>query len=50
MERKSLWKNFLLLTVSGLLALHLNVGHAADNSDDGVSSHDASDDCVLEAE
>ena len=51
MERKSLWKNFLLLTVSGLLALHLNMSHAADNSsDDGLTSSDATDNCVLEAE
>lgn len=50
MERKSLWKNFLLLTVGGLLALHINVSQAADNSDEGLSSSDSSDNCVLEAE
>jgi hypothetical protein len=50
MERKSLWKNFLLLTVSSLLALHLNTGYAADETDKGNTSSDASDSCVLEAE
>jgi hypothetical protein len=50
MERKSLWKNFLLLTVGSLLALHLNVSQAAESSDEGLSSSDASDNCVLEAE
>jgi hypothetical protein len=49
MEHKSLWKNFLLLTIGGLLALHINVVSAADNSDDTTSS-DASDSCVLPAE
>jgi hypothetical protein len=50
MERKSLWKNFLLLTVGSLLALHLNVSQAAESSDEGLSSSDSSDNCVLEAE
>ncbi len=50
MERKSLWKNFLLLTVSGLLALHLNVSQAAEDTDKELSSSDSSDNCVLEAE
>ena len=49
MERKSIWKNFLLLTVSGLIALHLNVSHAADDSSKNTSS-DSSDSCVLEVE
>lgn len=48
MERKSLWKNFLLLTVSGLLALHLNVTQAAETSDSSNTSPDATDECVLE--
>ena len=50
MERKTLWKNFLLLTVGGLLALHLNVSQAAENSDEGLTSSDATDNCILEAE
>lgn len=51
MERKSIWKNFLLLTVGGLLALHLNVSNAADtNTDASNTSSDASDECVLEQE
>lgn len=50
MERKSLWKNFLLLTVGGLLALHVNVSNAADNSDSSTTSPDSTDDCTLEAE
>ena len=50
MERKSLWKNFLLLTVGSLLALHLNVSQAADQSDSSNTSSDASDSCVLEQE
>ncbi len=50
MERKSIWKNFLLLTVGGLLALHLNVSNAADNDDSSNTSSDATDGCVLEQE
>lgn len=54
MERKSLWRNFLVLTVGSLLALHINVVSAADNgSTDNTSdttSSDASDSCVLPAE
>lgn len=50
MERKSIWKNFLLLTVGGLLALHINVSNAAETSDSSNSSSDASDECVLEQE
>jgi hypothetical protein len=50
MERKSLWKNFLLLTVGGLLALHLNVSNAAETTGTSNSSSDASDGCVLEQE
>lgn len=49
MEHKSLWKNFLLLTVGGLLALHINVSNAAE-ADLSITSHDPTDDCVLEAE
>ncbi|MFP5385977.1 MAG: hypothetical protein ACLGHN_07845 [Bacteriovoracia bacterium] len=50
MERKSIWKNFLLLTVGGLLALHINVSNAAETSDTTTNSTDASDECVLEQE
>ena len=50
MERKSLWKNFLLLTVSGLLALHINVSKAAESADSSNTSSDASEECVLEQE
>jgi hypothetical protein len=50
MERKSLWKNFLLLTVSGLLAVHLNVSNAADSPINPDTSSDSSDGCVLEQE
>ena len=51
MERKSLWKNFLLLTVGSLLALHVNVSNAAEESAQSKNtSTDASDECVLEAE
>lgn len=49
MEQKSIWRNFLLLTVGSLLALHLNVAGAADSTDD-TTSPDASDSCVLPAE
>jgi hypothetical protein len=31
MERKSLWRNFLVLTVGSLLALHINVTNASEN-------------------
>lgn len=48
MERKSLWKNFLLLTVGSLLAFHIDVVSAADSTDDTNTSTDASDECVLE--
>lgn len=51
MERKSIWKNFLLLTVGGLLALHLNVSQAQDiNADSSNTSSDATEECVLEQE
>lgn len=50
MERKSLWKNFLLLTVGGLLALHINVSNAADSTDTSTASSDSTDECVLEQE
>lgn len=51
MERKSIWKNFLLLTVGGLLALHINVSQAQDTTDNSnTTSPDASDECVLEQE
>lgn len=50
MEQKSIWKNFLLLTVGGLLALHVNVSSASDVTDHSVNSPDATDECVLEAE
>jgi hypothetical protein len=46
MERKSLWRNFLVLTVGSLLALHLNVSQASDSGSN--SSPDATDECVLE--
>lgn len=48
MERKSLWKNFLLLTVGSVLALHVTVVSAADSSDNPNTSSDATDECVLE--
>lgn len=48
MEHKSIWKNFLLLTVGGLLALHVDVSQAADDSDKSLTSPDATDECVLE--
>lgn len=50
MERKSLWKNFLLLTVGSLLALHLNVTQAADNSEDADTTSDTNAECVLTLE
>lgn len=50
MERKSLWKNFLLLTVGGLLALHVDVSSAQDTVNTSNTSSDASDTCVLEQE
>jgi hypothetical protein len=50
MERKSIWKNFLLLTIGGLLALHINVSNAADSTETSSTSSDVSDNCVLEQE
>lgn len=48
MERESLWKNFLTLVVGGLLALHVSVSQAADDTKDTTTSPDASADCTLE--
>jgi hypothetical protein len=48
MERKSLWKNFILLTVGSILALHVSVVDAADSTDNSNTSSDATDECVLE--
>ena len=50
MERKSLRKNFLLLAIGGLLALHINISNAADSTDGTNTSSDASEECVLEQE
>ena len=50
MEHKSLWKNFLLLTVAGLVTLHLNVSQAADSAENSNASPDASEECVLHQE
>ena len=55
MERKTYWKNFLLLVVGSVLALHINVSQAADSSPKSTSGTTTSssvptDDCVLEAE
>lgn len=50
MEQKTLWKNFILLMVGGLLALHVNVSSAAEGSHNPNTSTDASDECVLEQE
>jgi hypothetical protein len=47
MEHKSLWKNFLLLTVVSLLVFHMKTSNAAD-TDNSDSSSDATDSCVLE--
>lgn len=47
MEHKGIWKNFLILTVSGLFVFHLNVANAQD-TDQGAGSQDEG--CVLEAE
>jgi hypothetical protein len=48
MERKSLWKNFLLLTVGSLLVFHIDGVSAADSTESTDTSSDASDECVLE--
>jgi hypothetical protein len=50
MERKSLWKNFLLLTTSSLLALHLNVSQAAESSTSTNPDGESTEECVLEQE
>ena len=50
MERKSCWKNFVVLIVGGLLALHLDVASAAETDNSSTTSSDASDECVLEQE
>ena len=47
MERSSLWKNFLLLTVGGLLALHLNVASAQVDASSAQSA-DKTEGCILE--
>lgn len=46
MEQKSLWKNFLLLTVGSLLALHLNVASATDQASTS-QQEDKTEGCVL---
>lgn len=48
MERKSIWKNFLLLTIGGLLALHVDVSQADVNNDNALVNPDSTDECVLE--
>lgn len=48
MERKSIWKNFLLLTIGGLLALHVDVSQADTNNENALTSPDSTDECVLE--
>ncbi len=48
MERKSIWKNFLLLTIGGLLALHVDVSQADVNNENALTSPDSTDECVLE--
>jgi hypothetical protein len=50
MGRESIWKKWLLLTVSGLFALHINLTNAADSKDISETSSDTSDSCVLEEE
>lgn len=48
MEHKSLWKNFLLLSIGSLLALHLNVSNAAEQSSSSSSADDEkTEGCVL---
>ena len=44
MERKSIWKNFLILTIGSLIVFHVDMAQA----DEG-STHTTSDDegCVL---
>lgn len=39
MERNSLWKNFFLLFVGSLLALHLNMVQASEITDIGFVSN-----------
>lgn len=47
MEHKSIWKNFLILTVGSLIVFHLNVA-SAQSTDQGSGSQDEG--CVLEDE
>ncbi len=49
MEQTSIWKNFLLLIVGSLLALHINVVSAADSTSSATSSDsDKTEGCSLE--
>lgn len=49
MEQISIWKNFLLLIVGSLLALHINVVNAADTSSPATSSDSGkTEGCTLE--
>ena len=49
MEQKSIWKNFLLLIVGSLLALHINVVSAADSTSAVTSTDsDKTEGCSLE--
>ena len=49
MEHKSLWKNFLLLTVGSLIVLHMNIASAAGQTSTSTSSTDdeKTEGCVL---
>jgi hypothetical protein len=51
MEQNSIWKNFLLLIVGGLLAMHVDFAQAAQGpSTSQTSDSETSDSCVLEQE
>lgn len=47
MER-NIWKNFMILTIGGLIVLHVNFAQADDHSAPTESS--TKEGCVLEAE
>lgn len=50
MEQNSIWKNFLLLLVGGLLAMHVDFTHADQATSSLKDNPDVSDGCVLEQE
>ncbi len=48
MERKTIWKNFLILALGSLIVFHVDMANA--NEDTSQSSSTGDEECVLEGE